>query len=288
MDALESVNKKIKDMPSISSNTVRILELISDENYSVKELSSLISMDVSLATKCLKIVNSAKFGLRSTVTSIERAVNYLGKQAIFGLVIESGFDYVFNKPLEGYNVCEGELWEHSLRTAIASRLIAFRIKEKDIADLAYTSGLLHNMGKVVLTEFLKGQTKAIKKKFKKSKEVNFSLLEKELLKTNHEEVGNMMAEKWGIPEPIRMVIFYHHRPAEAPEEFKKLCYIVHMGDHFAMLSGSAESFDCLAYEVDPKTKEIFNFTDEEVESLVFDIEIEVIQAKQKIFSGIDD
>ncbi|MCP4727859.1 MAG: HDOD domain-containing protein [bacterium] len=284
MDTLESIKKRVKDMPSISSNTIRILELISDEDYSVKDLSGLISMDVSLATKCLKIVNSAKFGLQSVVTSIDRAVNYLGKQAIFGLVIESGFDYVFNKPLEGYNAAEGELWEHSLRTAIASRLLAIRIKKTDIADLAYTSGLLHNIGKVVMTEFLKGQTKKIQEKFKDSDEVDFSALEKKLLKTNHEEVGKMMGEKWGIPEPICMAIFYHHRPAEAPEDHKNLCYIVHLGDHFAMLSGCAESFDSLAYEVDDAAKKLFSFEDEEVESLMFDIELEVIHAKQKIFS----
>ncbi len=285
MDTLDSIKKKVKDMPSVSSNTIRILELISDEDYSVKDLAELISMDVSLATKCLKIVNSARFGLQSTVTSIERAVNFLGKQAIFGIVIESGFDYVFNKPLEGYNAAEGELWEHSLRTAIASRLISIRIKQDNIADLAYTSGLLHNMGKVVLAEFLKGQTDKIKEKFKDAEEVDFNTLEKDLLNTNHEDVGKMMAEKWGIPESICMAISYHHKPAEAPEEYKKLCYIIHLGDHFAMLSGCAESFDSLAYEVDPDSKEMFNFEDEDIESLMFDIELEVIHAKQKIFSG---
>ncbi|MFC1563315.1 HDOD domain-containing protein [candidate division KSB1 bacterium] len=284
MNTLESIQKRVREMPAVSSNTIRILELISDEDYSIKDLSALISMDVSLATKCLKIVNSAKFGLRTTVTSIERAVSYLGKQAIFGLIVESGFDYVFNSALEGYDAQEGELWEHSLRTAIASRLISVRIREKDLADVAYTAGLLHNMGKVVLTDYLKHQTKIIREKFSDSKEVDFSKLEKELLDINHEAVGKMMAEKWGIPEPLCMVIYYHHNPSEAPEEFRKLCYIVHLGDHFAMLSGSMSSFDSLAYEVDPASKGFLKLEDEEIESLMFDIELEVIHAKDKIFS----
>ncbi|MFC1553983.1 HDOD domain-containing protein [candidate division KSB1 bacterium] len=285
MDTIEQIKERVIDIPAISSNTLKILDLIANLDYSIKDLSDLIALDVSLSTKCLKIVNSAKFALRSEITSIERAVSYLGKQAIFGLVVENSFGSVFNSPLEGYNAGEGELWEHSLKTAISSRLIALETKKENIADLAYTSGLLHNMGKVIITDFLKTHNKSIKDSFNEFKDIDFSNIEKEFLSISHADVGKMMAEKWGIPESIQNVILYHHNPKNAPDEFRILCYIVHFGDHLAMLSGGSSSFDSLAYKVDPKSKDLLKLEDEAIDSLMFEIELEFIEAKDKIFGN---
>ncbi|MCP4725308.1 MAG: HDOD domain-containing protein [bacterium] len=283
MDTIDKIKERVQDMPAISSNTVKILDLIAGEDYTIKDLSDLISLDVSLSTKCIKTVNSASFGLRSEVTSIERAVSYLGKQAIFGMVIEKGFSNVFSHSLEGYNAEEGELWEHSLRVAVSSRLLALAVNEQELADVAYTAGLLHNMGKVIITDFLKNYTTDIKERCSVNDDVDFSRIEEEILETNHSVVGKMMAEKWGIPKSIQTAVLYHHNPEKAPQELKILCYLVHFGDHLAMLSGGSASYDALSYEVDPKTKEYIDLEDEKIEDLLFDIELEIIQAREKIF-----
>ncbi len=285
METLNTIKKRVKEMPSVSGNTLKILNLISEEDYSIKDLAGLIQLDISLSTRCLKIVNSASFGLRSTVTSIERAVSYLGKQAIFALVIESGFDYVFSQPLEGYHAQEGELWDHSLRTAFTSRNIAIESKNSDMADLAYTAGLLHNIGKVILAEFLTDHSDDIKAKFIDAKSHDFNKLEKEYLEINHTDVGGLMADNWNLPDCLKYVIQYHHEPSKAPEEHRKLCYLVHLGDHLAMIMGKTEAFDSLSYKADPKAKKFFNFQDEQMEAIVFDTELEMIHANEKIFSS---
>lgn len=281
---LEEIKNRVKEMPAVSANTMKILNLIAKEDYALKDLSDLIELDISLTTKCLKIVNSAEFALRTEITSIERAVSYLGKQTILGMVIESGFSGVYNAPLEGYDASEGELWEHSLRTAIASRLTALKIKRNDISDLAYTSGLLHNMGKVILSEFLKNSGDELKHKFESGKHQDFSKVEKEILKTNHSEIGQLMAENWGIPKSIQMAILHHHHPIKAPDNYKPLCYIVHYGDILAMLSGGSQGIDAMSYEVDPEVKKFLSLREEEIDDLMFNIELEVNQAKEKVFS----
>lgn len=280
---LEIIQDRINNMPAVSANTVKILNLVAKEDYNIKELADLIALDVSLSTRCLQVVNSASYVLRTEVTSIERAVSYLGKQAILGLIIESGFSNVFNAPLEGYNAGEGELWEHSLRTAIASRIIALKTKQADIADLAYTAGLLHNMGKVVLTDFLKDSTNQVEGIIADGVEKDFSVIEKEFFETNHAEVGHMMAAKWGIPKIIQSVIMFHHNPVKAPDEHKHLCYIVHLGDNIAMLSGGSSSWDALLYSVDSNARKYLDIEDEVMEDMMFDVELEVISAKEKIF-----
>ena len=282
-DITVQIEERINTMPAVSANTIQILKLIAKADYNIKELADLIALDVSLTARCLKIVNSAEFSLRTEVTSIERAVSYLGKQAIFSLVIKSGFQNVFDTPLTGYNAEEGELWEHSLRTAIASRLIALRIRENNLAELAYTSGLLHNMGKVILTDFLKYHADDVMKKFEGQKSVDFNNLENNILETCHEKVGKMMAEKWGIPKSIQMAILFHHTPGKAQDEFKKLCYIVHLGDHFAMLTGGMSGIDSLLYKVDPDARNYLNLEDEEIEKIMFNMQLEYVEAKEKIF-----
>lgn len=283
-DNIIQIQKRIKDMPSISGNTLKILDLITEDDYNIKDLAQLVSYDVSLATRCLKIVNSAHFGLRSQITSIDRAVSYLGKQAIFGLVIESGFDFVYAAPLKGYNEVEGGLWDHSLRTAIASRLLAIETGHKDISDISYTAGLLHNMGKVIIADFLINQKEYLIERIKKEGDLDFSVLEKDVLKVDHSEVGEMMADNWGLPDALKTVILFHHNPSDAPEEHKEICYLVHIGDHMAMLSGGSTGYDSLSYTMDPKATEYIKINEDKMDMVMIDVELEFVEAKEKILA----
>jgi putative nucleotidyltransferase with HDIG domain len=281
-DILLKISDKVKEVPPISPNTMKILDLISDPEYSVAELKKLLELDVSLTTRCLKLVNSASFGLRTNITTMDKAIHYLGSKPIMNMIINSDFNNVFDPPLVGYKAEDGDLWAHSLRTAIGAKLFADLTDNYSLSDLAYTAGLLHDIGKIVIARFLNVSPEILQNKFEVGKEVDFLEIETEMLKTDHAEVGQMMALKWGLPEVLQIVIRFHHKPDEAPSKYKTLCVLVHLGDIFAALGGFSTGVDSLAYRLNPLAKEYLKFSHKVLEKLICDIDAEYNKACELI------
>lgn len=278
---VDQITKRVNEMPPLSGNTARILELISNRNYLVKDLVNLVSMDVSLTGKILQIVNSVSFGFRSKISSIERAVNFVGSKTILGIIVNDSLRDVYSSPLEGYIAEEGDFWEYSLRTAIASKLVAEIFQES--SDIAYTAGLLHDIGKAIINDFLKNsKEKLVLEKLNIGKEKDFIDVEKKLLNTDHTIVGEQFAKKWGFPDSLQAAIRFHHVPSQAPVNHKKLCMAVHVGDLFAMLGGFGTGFDILAYKMDKEAYDYLKIDRNRFAKLLLDIDTEFNNAKNKI------
>jgi len=271
---LQEIVDEIGNIPPVSRNTVRILRMVASNDYNVREMAELIGTDVSLSTRCLRVVNSAAFGLRKPVSTIERAVVLLGSKELLGMAVHTGFGDVYSAPLEGYSGESGVLWEHSLRTAVASRITAEAAGWGDTADIAYTAGLLHDMGKIIIAHYLAGQPDDFLEKYGVGEETDFVSVESRMLETDHAEVGYMMAERWGFPDPLKAAIRYHHVPGEAPEKFRKLCVLVHVGDILAMLEGFGTGCDTLAYRMDPEVERHLNLKPYDLERILIEVDSE--------------
>jgi putative nucleotidyltransferase with HDIG domain len=209
----------------------------------------LIETDLTLASKCLQMVNSPIFGLKAKIGTIQRAVVLLGANTVANIALQTGMSKVFKEDLLGYNSTKEDLWQHGLRTAIASRLVAERLLGKENNGVAYAAGLLHDIGKVIISNYLEHND--VTNLSPDSPQDNFLKVEFNALGIDHAKVGAMVAEKWNLPEPIRAVILHHHRPSESPESFTDLAFAVHMGDLFAMMAGSNTQLDGMAYPIDP-------------------------------------
>jgi len=278
------IEKNVHDLPPISSNTLQILNLVTKSNYEVRDLAKLISLDVSLTAKCLQVVNSASFGLRNPINSIERAVGYLGKKAILGLMINTSFSGIFSTVLSGYEADSGDLWGHSLRTAIAAKILGDHLNNTEIGEVAYTAGLLHDIGKVIINQHL-SDTNDWDKLFKKvGTEIDFTGLETELLKIDHAKVGELIAKKWGLPESLQCAIGYHHIPGKAPEKHRTLCVLVHLGDHLAMIGGFGTGSDSMSYRIDPVTENVIDLNWTELSNILIMIDEEFRHAQEIIYA----
>jgi len=271
---LQEITDEVRNMPPVSQNTIRILGIVASNDYNVREIAELIGTDVSLSTRCLRMVNSAVFGLRSPVTTVERAVVLLGNKELLGMAVHSGFDGVYSAPLEGYSGESGMLWEHSLRTAVASRTVAETAGWREVADTAYTAGLLHDMGKVIITHYLAGQPGDFLERYGVGEETDFVAVETRILETDHAEVGSMMAERWGLPDPLKAAVRFHHVPGRAPEKFRRLCILVHVGDILAMLEGFGTGCDTLAYRMDPEVEKHLDLKGSDLERMLVEIDSE--------------
>ncbi len=285
---LKRILERIETLPPISPHTLRIMQFAADPRFRIRDLADLVAQDVNLAATCLKLVNSACFGLRAPVSSIEKAVVYLGSRGILDLAASGGLSGVMSAPLEGYSGEPGDLWGHSLRTAIASVLAAGVVFPNEPAEAVYTAGLVHDIGKAVLSIFLSEHTGALRENLRGDSTCDFAALEKSLLSVDHTEAGDLLAGKWNLPPGIRSVIRWHHLPSAAPEPHRNLCLIVHIGDILAMMGGFGTGCDTLTYRIDPLAQEVFRSRGDRLAALLLDIDTEFNRAQEKLCAASGD
>jgi len=201
-------------LPSLPAVAVRVLELTSDEDVSLRELAKAITNDQALSSKILRTVNSSFYGLRQRCGSIDRALVMLGLGAVRSLVLgfslvtalgdgddDSPFDYV-------------AYWRRGLYTAVAARLIA-EAADVPQGDEAFLGGLLQDIGMVAMYQALGERYAGV---LAETNGDHHALVRCELtsLDLQHPDVGAMLAERWKLPEELVLPIKYHERPTAGP------------------------------------------------------------------------
>jgi len=260
----------IKEVPLLSPSASQLLQLTSNADHELSAVIEIVKCDAALTARVLKIVNSVAFGLVHEVTTIDRAVGYLGERMIASIALEDSAGALFHKKLEGYDGPKSELWNHDLRTAIASREISTYAKQPLNKDLAFTAGILHAVGKAILSDFLTHSAQEVLTGIDADEVRDYLAGERELLGIDHTEAGYELAKNWELPEPLIAAIRYHHNPGETPEEHRPLVYAVHLGCIVAMMCGSQAS-DALQYHLDPDYTIYFDLTSEQLAMVMLEV-----------------
>jgi putative nucleotidyltransferase with HDIG domain len=250
----------VETIPALSAKLYELVRAMSDTKVSIADIAALVDQDPILAARVLKIANSTAFSPRNPIETTQRAVGYVGGATVISIAMKQGAPHIFSKALAGYSTNTQELWEHSLLTAIAAREIAHASKKDIPVGLAYTAGLLHDLGKVVLAINLGNYSDLLIEKIDSLEKQDFLIAERHFLETDHCEVGAKLAEHWKLPDVFKQIMTHHHYPSDGPEEFKELLYVVHMADLTAMLLGSGTGVDTMYYSADPLAAEYVNIS----------------------------
>ncbi len=281
MIVTKSIADRVKEMPMLSVVSTRLLELLGEENYSVRDVVSIVENDAILTSKILRAANSVAFSPRVPITSVMAAINNMGEKVIMGIAIESCAPKVFKEPLDGYMSEAGQMWDHSLCAAIGARILSsYTIKESS-SNLAFTAGLLHDIGKSVMSVILEGKTEEMVGQID-SDGASFLDAEKNIAGIDHAELGYELSQHWKLPEQLQMAIRYHHRPQDVEEKFKELVYAVHLGDILSMMAGFGTGVDGLSYSIDPSYKEFIAIEENELSIVVVEIQEEFLKTKQAL------
>lgn len=277
MDAVENA-------PLLSPNAHLLLQITTNPDHDLDEVIRLVRYDAALTARVLRVVNSAVYGLISPVASVDRAVSYLGERLIVGIALADSVGKLFHKPMTGYEGEAGDLWRHDLFTAVAAREVARRARKDFGIDLAFTAGLLHDIGKSLLTEFLDGTSGEIVAEIAQGQRPDYLAAERERLGIDHAELGHLVACRWQLPDALQAAIRHHHHPAEADPEWRPLVYAVHLGDILAMMRGYATGSDGMHYHLDPGYAEFFTFNAEELAGILLEAE-EAYRKAESSLSG---
>jgi len=275
----ERILAAVRKVPLISTSAAQLLQIANDSDHGLHDIITIVKHDAALTANILKVVNSAAIASKTPVTAIERAVSLLGEDIIVGVALSNAAYQLFHSELEGYAGRPGELWEHDLRTAIASKKVAGYAENNINEDLVFTCGLIHDLGKALISNFLKDIINEVIAAIDAGKFKDYSTAEKEMLGLDHSHVGYELARHWNLPEPLPTVIRYHHHPKLAEHTLRPLTFAVHLGDLVARMSGSGTGADSMCCELDPDYIEYINLSRDQLAMILLETDEEFNNTK---------
>ena len=202
-DKLESLDV-IASPPTIIAE---VLSLIDQESSSAAKLSNIILKDPNLTARILRIANSPFYGSRQEITSVNQAIMIIGQNIIKCLLLSiSVYNGIATRDSAESEELE-KLWQHLLETAVATKNAA-QIVNYSVVDEAYVAGLLHDFGRIFLLQYFPDESRKAVQLTQEDKE--YLEAEREVLETDHQEVGKYIAECWHLPQSFVDIIGNHH------------------------------------------------------------------------------
>jgi putative nucleotidyltransferase with HDIG domain len=210
MDSKTMMKKleRIQDLPTLPSILFEVNTLLDDINTSAKKLADTIGKDQSMVIKILKLVNSAFYGFRSSVSDISNAVVLLGFNTVRNSVISVSVIKAFSGKnyLEGFDITK--FWKHSIAVALTSKRLAEKSRI-EAPDNCFVAGLLHDIGKLVLSQYFQDLFKRVWITAQKEN-LTFYEAEKKEISVKHPMIGSFLAKKWQFPDYLVDAVKCHH------------------------------------------------------------------------------
>lgn len=221
----ESIIASFQTLPTVPAAASRAIQILNEPDPNLSEVADIILADQVIAARVIRIINSPLYKLLHEIESVKQALIYLGPQKVFEIILTSCFlEVTDNRTSNGLR--PQSCWEHSFGVALVSRNLA-ELSGAARPEVAYVSGILHDVGEVILMHQRQDQFRqAIQISLKK--EIDLYEAEMEVFGTSHCEIGALLAEQWRFPEPLKQVIQQHH--AKQVEFKSPLIQIVNLAD----------------------------------------------------------
>ena len=260
---VDLVLNSLDNLRPIPSNVTRILKEIDNPYTAVTKIAEYIGLDQALTAMVIRTSNSAILGYGSNCNSITDAVMRIGFKRLKALLFALNTVGPMTGRLDGYRLGSGQLWNHSLKIAVSAEWLARSLRYKNLEE-AYVVGLLHDIGKLLLDQFVLEDYKKIAYYVREYKMPLWTAEEK-LLGIDHAKLGGMMAERWNFPVSLVEGICYHHAPSSAKTD-QKLPAIINLANHLAPTDNGVPD-ELLSNDLHPDTVKILRLRDEDLERL---------------------
>ena len=247
---------KMKDIKSFPQFVLETMRKLNDPESNAADVAKSLSRDEGLVLRILKLANSAAYGMTRSISNISEAIALLGYKSVSNIVLAATVYSAMDKGLSGYALDRGELWRHSLMVAYTARKLA-QLTEKVSTEDAYVGGLLHDIGKVILNDYVRFGYGIIVKMVEE-KHIPFTEAEWQVLGFDHAVIGEILVEKWDMPEFYKVAVAYHHKPNDLPEDKKQyqpLLDVVTLSNTICLMLGIGLGADGLQAYMFPETIE---------------------------------
>lgn len=275
LDEILHVAEKLPPFPDVVQKVMPLLERMAP----VEDIEAVIQYDQVIAAKVLALARSPHYTRAQPAKSLKEAIISLGQKALVEVILAACSARFQDQAIQGYDLREGELWEHAVGTAIMADRIAERLGHTDRLTV-YTAGLLHDIGKTVLNHYVDRYfDRVIIKKAIKSQDQSFLDVEREILGIDHQELGGLIARRWNFPPGVVAGITHHHSPQDA-EENRPVASIVYAANRMLAAMGIGTGVDGF---LNPNQDQVFitlKLDERSIEKLMADVFVALDETKK--------
>jgi putative nucleotidyltransferase with HDIG domain len=223
----EDISRAIASVKPIPQLALRIIRSIQSEDYGLRDIAKQIRHDQVISARVMRFCNSAYLAGQERVRSIDRALMLLGEKAVLRAILSSALEGFFGGSNRGYSLSKGGAYHHAVSAGIVSAHVS-RLTGSGDQDVAYTAGLLHDIGKVLLDQHIAAASALFYGRVMSSGEA-LQDIETALLGITHCEAGARLAEAWSFSPSLKDAIAYHNEPERARHD-PLLTHVVHLAD----------------------------------------------------------
>jgi len=225
---------QIENIATLPHIAAEILDLMRNNQASMREIARVIERDPSITLKIIKVANSPLWGFAGQIDNVQRALVLLGLRKVTNIVIAVSLYSTFAKLKPNPYFDRNKFWLHSVGTGQIARVFTERLY-LNFQGEEFIAALVHDIGKVILDQFFPDEfQRIIKIAHENGKEL--IKIEKQELGCTHAQVGSWLMQRWNLPETIIQAVEFHHHPQNAPQA-KELAAIVNISEILCELWG---------------------------------------------------
>jgi len=275
--SVEQVLQRLQDLPSLPTVVLQVYQMADDPNVSAQQMALVIGKDQGFTLRLLRLANSAYYGMMRRIGTIEEAVVVLGIHTVRNLALIAATYPLFRRALLGYTPQVSGLWSHSMAVGLVAQTGA-RLFEVQARNEAFTAGLLHDVGKLIISTALTdwmGDLHDLVHNYR----MPVHEAERELFGFTHEEIGALVVERWNLPPLIAKMIRFHHQSLAQNDTN---CALIEFADYCANQLGYMMDPEAPPEPFDTRVLNVLGVNYEEAEQFLARVN-EVLQASQSLF-----
>ena len=276
---LKSVFGSAIALEPLSETVTRLASIVTNADVDLREVVDVVCFDQALTTRLLRTANSAMYGGRSEISTVKEAVVRLGSGVVLTFAIATCVKDRMSGAVPEYGMGEKELWTHSVASALSAEVLRGLSRNPNVPPEAFTSALLHDVGKLVLGRYLKDDAARLLTEALEAGQCTLAFAEAEVLGVQHAELGALICKHWKMPDSIIHGIKFHHSPLEGREhvfEYEQggarsveamdtLPAVVCLADQVAVAIGAGHGLDGEGPEATEESLKILRLTEQELE-----------------------
>jgi putative nucleotidyltransferase with HDIG domain len=219
-------------LPTLPEAVIKLTELVKDEHATAADFEQAVKHDAVLTANLIHAANSVFKSGSEPITSLSDAIELIGLQHLVEVAVGSSLRRTLPVRLPGYGISSAKFWIHCTAVATIAETLAHRINLPS-SEMAYTAGLMHDIGQLVIGNFLaEAMPESNWWTF------NTPAEERNLIGSNHCDVGKEIAIRWNLPPLIADTCRWHHELTKAPENIDTgLNAVIHASDALAFMLG---------------------------------------------------
>ncbi len=235
---LKMVQKRESDLPTLPAVVNQIIAAASDKKTTTEDLAEVISHDLGMTNKLLKLANSIYYGQKNRVETVKRSILVIGFDEIIGIALGMGILSAITDRT-GLTLDMKALWIHGIGVATVSKELARRTNPS-IAGKIFIPALLHDMGKVIFSLYFNQEYRDVRQ-FAIENQKPLYFAENMILNLDHAVLSALLMKRWNFPPSIIVPCRFHHTPESSPVNFRHQALIINVADYLTQKAGIGHS-----------------------------------------------